>query len=145
MLDVRHAFGAARDDDIGRVRLHHHRRLDDRLEARAAAPIELEPRHRLRQSRGKPGPAADARRLAARIALAEDDIVDALGVEAALLDKRADHCCAAIARGERRERATQVTAGGPRGRDDSYAAHTHTDRLTGSSGRLVASALLRVP
>src|SRR3546814_10546377 len=84
-------------------------RLDDRLEARAAAPIELEPRHRLRQSRGKPGPAADARRLAARIALAEDDIVDALGVDAAFLDKRADHGGAEIARGERRERAAEFS------------------------------------
>src|SRR3546814_17026205 len=79
----------------------------------------------LRQSRGKPGPAADARRLAARIALAEDDIVDALGVDAAFLDKRADHGGAEIARGERRERAAEFSDGGPDGRDDRYAAQFH--------------------
>src|SRR3546814_16268841 len=118
MLDVRHAFGAARDDDIGRARLHHHRRLDDRLEARAAAPIELEPRHRLRQSRGKPGPAADARRLAARLALAEDDIVDAPGADAAFLDKRAAHGGAATAPGEPRGRPAQVSAAGPASAED---------------------------
>src|SRR3546814_3899662 len=115
-------------------------RLDDRLEARAAAPIELEPRHRLRQSRGKPGPAADARRLAARIALAEDDIVDALGVDAAFLDKRADHGGAEIARGERRERAAEFSDGGPDGRDDRYAAQFHKYWLPGFYGVVVQIA-----
>src|SRR3546814_1678043 len=63
--------------------------------------------------------------------LAEDDIVDALGVDAAFLDKRADHGGAEIARGERRERAAEFSDGGPDGRDDRYAAQFHKYWLPG--------------
>src|SRR3546814_7302736 len=72
MLDGQHRFDAARDDDIGHARLDHHRGVDDRLQSRAAAAIELIARHLERQTRGEPRPVPDARRFAIAIALRED-------------------------------------------------------------------------
>ena len=54
MFDVRHRFDAARNDDIGHARLNHHRGVDDRLQPRTAATVELVAGHLDRQSRGKP-------------------------------------------------------------------------------------------
>ena len=42
VLDVAHALDAAGDDDIGGAGLDHHRRGDDRLQAAAAAPVDLQ-------------------------------------------------------------------------------------------------------
>src|SRR3546814_4201169 len=87
IFDVRHAFRAARDHHVRRARLHHHCGLDDRLQSRTASAVELEARHRLRETRREPGPAPDARRFPARIALPENDIADPFGVDAAALDQ----------------------------------------------------------
>src|SRR3546814_4477437 len=83
IFDVRHAFRAARDHHVRRARLHHHCGLDDRLQSRTASAVELEARHRLRETRREPGPAPDARRSPARIALPENDNHDPFGVDAA--------------------------------------------------------------
>src|SRR3546814_11637536 len=63
-----------------------------------------------------------------------------LGVDAAFLDKRADHGGAEIARGERRERAAEFSDGGPDGRDDRYAAQFHKYWLPGFYGVVVQIA-----
>ena len=42
-LDLAHALGAAGDDQLAGAGLHLHRRVDDRLQAGAAAPVELQP------------------------------------------------------------------------------------------------------
>ena len=54
MLDIGHAFTAARDDDIAHARLHHHRRIDDRLQAGATAPVQLVAGHLFRKTRKQP-------------------------------------------------------------------------------------------
>ena len=41
IFDIAHALDAARDDDIGSAGLDHHRRVDNGLQARAAAAVEL--------------------------------------------------------------------------------------------------------
>jgi hypothetical protein len=39
VLDIAHALDATGDHDIGSARLHHHRRVDHRLQAAAASAI----------------------------------------------------------------------------------------------------------
>src|SRR6185437_708677 len=41
VFDVAHALDAAGDDHVGRAGLNHHRRVDHRLQAGAAAAVEL--------------------------------------------------------------------------------------------------------
>src|SRR3546814_3963629 len=87
MLDIGHAFRASGDNDVGDPGLHHHRRLDDRLKARSAPPVELEARHRLREPGREPGPAPYAWRFTARIAVTEHDIIDTRRVDTDSLNK----------------------------------------------------------
>ena len=81
MLDVAHALDAARQHDVGGAGLDHHGSGDDGLQAAAAAPVDLEPRHAHGQACLEGGPPADARRLAARVGLGEGHVVDELGVD----------------------------------------------------------------
>src|SRR3546814_8340281 len=61
--------------------------------------------HRLRETRREPGPAPDARRFPARIALPENDIVDPFGVDAAALDKGPEDQSSKLTGGQRRQPA----------------------------------------
>ena len=51
VLDIAHALDAAGHDDIGRAGLHHHRGRRDRLQAAAAAAIQLHARDLDRKAR----------------------------------------------------------------------------------------------
>src|SRR3546814_3638376 len=94
MLDIGHAFRASGDNDVGDPGLHHHRRLDDRLKARSAPPVELEARHRLREPGREPGPAPYAWRFTARIAVSEHDIIDTRRVDRKSTRLNSSHECA---------------------------------------------------
>jgi hypothetical protein len=105
VFDVRHALDPAREHAVGNAGLDHHRRSRDRLEARAAAPVELEAGNLDGHACRQPAPAPDRRRFAAAIALREDDIFHALGIDAAALHQRLDNDRAQFARLDGRERA----------------------------------------
>src|SRR3546814_3009740 len=124
IFDVRHAFRAARDHHVRRARLHHHCGLDDRLQSRTASAVELEARHRLRETRREPGPAPDARRFPARIALPDNDIVDPFGVDAAALDNGPEDQSSTLTDGQRRQPAAEYT--------DSCPADRKSTRLNSS-------------
>ena len=70
VLDVAHALDAAGEHDVGGAGLHHHRRVDDGLQAAAAAAVELHAGHVDRQAGLQRDPAADAGRLAVGVATA---------------------------------------------------------------------------
>ena len=115
VLDIRHALDPARKHAVGDAGLDHHRRSRDRLQARAASPVELEAGNLDRHSRGQPAPASDRRRLAAAIALSEDDILDPLGIDAAALHQRLDDDRAQLTRLDGGERAEKRAHGGAQG------------------------------
>src|SRR3546814_7157124 len=70
--------------------------------------------NRLRETRREPGPAPDARRFPARIALPENDIVDPFGVDAAALDKGPEDQSSKLTGGQRRQPAAEFTDSCPR-------------------------------
>src|SRR5271165_5471346 len=82
ILNVRHALDAAREHNIARAGLHHHRGGHERLETAAAAPVRLKAGYLDRKSCVERDPSADARRLGIRIRLRKDDIFDELRIKA---------------------------------------------------------------
>src|SRR3546814_17763150 len=74
--------------------------------------------NRLRETRREPGPAPDARRFPARIALPENDIVDPFGVDAAALDKGPEDQSSKLTGGQRRQPAAEFTDSCPAGTQD---------------------------
>src|SRR3546814_5823167 len=129
MFDVRHALGTAGDDDVGSAGLHHHRGLDDSLEPGAATTVELKTRDCLRQSGREPRPSADARRFSARIAMTEQHVVDALGVDPAAFHERLEDRGAEFAGGEGRKPASELAARGAERADDRGATNLLGDKL----------------
>src|ERR1700733_7791225 len=73
--DVAHALRAARDDDIAVACAHLQTRLDHRLQARPTAPVDLHTGNRHGQTGVQCDDPTDRRRLAARVAMTEDDIL----------------------------------------------------------------------
>src|SRR3546814_14459368 len=69
-------------------------------------------------TRREPGPAPDARRFPARIALPENDIVDPFGVDAAALDKGPEDQSSKLTGGQRRQPAAEFTDSCPDGTHD---------------------------
>ena len=88
MLDIGHALASAGNDDIGHARFDHHRGIRDRLEPRSATAIQLITGHFQRQTCREPRPVADGGGLGIAISLAENDIIDALWVNAGPFDQR---------------------------------------------------------
>ena len=76
VLDVAHALDTACDDDVAGAQLHHHGCGRDRLEAAAAAPVQLHAGNMDRQPGLQRDPATDAGRLGIRIGLGEDNVID---------------------------------------------------------------------
>src|SRR4051812_48399118 len=76
VLGLAHALGPTGDDHVADARLYAHRGIDHRLQAGAAAPVELGTRDGDWQARVQRRDAADRRSLAVRIALSEDHIID---------------------------------------------------------------------
>ena len=122
MLDIRHRFRAARDHHIGHARLDHHRRIDHRLQARAAAPIEHIAGHLERETSGQPRPVANRRRFAIAIALGKNDIIDPRGIDLGALHQCLEHNRAQIGGGERGKRAAEFADGGADRGDNGGAA-----------------------
>jgi hypothetical protein len=91
VLRLAHAFGAARDHDIGDAGLHAHGGVDDRLQSRTATPVQLQPRHVHAQAGIQCRDAPDGGCLSVRIALAEDDVVDDLRVQLRTADQLSNH------------------------------------------------------
>src|SRR3546814_2193188 len=82
-------------------------------------------------TRREPGPAPDARRFPARIALPENDIVDPFGVDAAALDKGPEDQSSKLTGGQRRQPAAEFTDSCPDGthaRDPTQFQSTSLDR-----------------
>ena len=76
MFNIGHALTAARDHHIRNACLHHHCRVDDCLQSRAAATVKLVTRHLFGKACQQPRPVRNARCLAIAIALGEDDIIN---------------------------------------------------------------------
>ena len=91
VLDVAHALDAAGEDHVGGAGLHHHGRVEHRLQPAAAAAVELVAGNFDRQVRLQHRIAPDAGRLAVGVGLGDDDIVELHGVQAGALDQRLDH------------------------------------------------------
>ena len=122
-LGLAHALGAAREDDVRRTRLDLHAAEHDRLQARAAAPVELEPRHLDRETGVERRHPPDRRRLAVRIALAEDDVVDLPGRQRRALHELSDHHCGQLCCEQISEDATEAADGGSQRFTDHRIAH----------------------
>ncbi len=90
-LRLAHALGAAGEHELGRARLNAHRRVDHRLQPGAAAAVDLEPWSLDRQAGVERRDAADRRRLAVRVALAEQYVVDLVGRQLRALQQLSDH------------------------------------------------------
>ena len=90
-LDLAHALDAAGEDDVGDAGLHLHSGEADRLEAGAAAAVELEARHLHRQAGGQRGDAADGGRLPVGVAVPEDAVLDDGGVYLRAFQDGGDH------------------------------------------------------
>ena len=92
-LRAAHALDAAGDDNVRVICLHQHAGVQDGLQARGAAAVQLVAGHLDGQSGLEPRQAANGGVLTAGIAVAEDDVVDLGRVDAraveGLLDNRA--------------------------------------------------------
>jgi len=108
MLDVGHALAAAGHDHVGHAGLHHHRGIDDGLQARPAAAIQLIAGDFLGQAGQQPRPVRDARRFTAAIALGEDHVIDARRVDLRPLHQRFQDHSAKLACGQRAEAAPNL-------------------------------------
>ena len=126
MLDVRHGLAATRNDHVAHPGLHHHRGVDDRLQARSAAAVQLIAGDFLRQAGQQPRPVADARRLTVAVALAEHDIIDPRRIDLGAFHQRLQDHRAQLASGERGQRAAELAdRGADRGDDGSAAQLGH--------------------
>jgi len=96
-LGLAHAVDAARQHQLGGAGAHLHTPVQNRLQPRAAAPVDLQAGHLHGQPGVERGHAADRRRLAACVALPHDHVVDVLAVQPRAADELGDH-----RRGERR-------------------------------------------
>ncbi len=85
--DVAHALRAAGNHEIVVAGMDLQARLDDRLQARAAAAVDLHAGHRHRQSGIKADDASDRRGLAVGIAVAENDILHRFGRDAGAVEQ----------------------------------------------------------
>ena len=70
--------------------MHLHAGVEHRLQTRAAAPVDLQARHRDVEAGVERGDPSDGRGLAVGVALAEDDVVDVLGCQAGAVDQPFD-------------------------------------------------------
>ena len=87
---ARHRLGPAREHDVRYPAPHLHRRVEDGLQARAAAAVDLQPGGGHREARVQRDDPADRGRLHRRVAVPEQDVVDGVGRDAGALDDRAD-------------------------------------------------------
>ena len=123
VLDVGHRLGAAGDDQGAAAAGDLRGGVEHRLQAGAAAAVELEAGHAGAETRVEGGDAADGRVLAAGVAVAEDHVVDV-----ALLQARPTH---ELGQGGRRqvdggqggERAPEATHRGAYGFTDDDVGH----------------------
>ena len=92
VLGLAHAVDAAGNDQISHAGLHPHGGVDHRLQAGAAAAINLQAGHAHAQLGVEGGNAADGRRLAVGVALAEDNVVNITALDAGATHQLADHC-----------------------------------------------------
>ena len=127
LVEVRraaHRLGPAGDDDLSTTSGDHAHRVDDRLQAGTAAPVELPSRHARRQSGIERNDAAEGGRFHMREALAEHDIVDDARVDAGALDERDDDLPAELLRRGGLELAAVASDGGAqRFADDDGLGH----------------------
>ena len=124
-LGLAHAVDSAGQDELGGAGLDLHAAEHDRLQPRAAAAVELQAGHLDAEARVERGDAADRRRLAVRIALAEDHVVDLARRQRGARDELGDH-----RRGERgRRHVAEHAAEASHGRAQWFADHglTHRD------------------
>ena len=135
VLDVAHRLDAARHDHVGRAGLHHHRRRGHRLQASAAAPVELHSGHGDRQVRVQRGPAADARGLGVGVGLRQRHVVDPGWVHPRSFDHGPDHDRGQILGRHRAQRATEPSDRGPQRVHDRGPGHRRAPFINASSRR----------
>ena len=87
---VRHGLGAPRQHDFGDPGLDLHGGVDHGLEARSATAVDLQSGHGDRQPGIEGGDPPDRRGVHRRVAVAEQDVVDAVGWETRPLEQRGD-------------------------------------------------------
>ena len=123
VLGLAHALGAAGDDQVRGAGLHAHGGVEDGLEPGAAPTVQLMSRN----GDGKPGVergnAADGRRLAVGIALAEDDVVDVAAFDAGAIDQFLQDGRGQIHGGDVLEHAAVSAHRRPQGLADHCLAH----------------------
>lgn len=122
-LDVAHALRATGDHDIRDAGLDPHGSVEDRLQTRAAPPVDLDAGDVVGQPCVERHHTSQRRRTTGRVALTHDHVVDARRVDTGPVHHRADH-----RRGERldrdiSERAPEAPDGSPQRRADHDLAH----------------------
>ena len=129
VLDLAHALRTAGDHEVRHAALHLHRAVHHRLQPRAAPTVQLEAGRLDRQPGVERRDAADGRRLAVRVALTEQHVVDVVGAE-----PRALHECLDDRRGQcRRRQAAEHPSGAPDGRPDRLADDSCPHHVTSFS------------
>ena len=103
--DVAHALGTARDDEIVVAVGNLQARLDHGLQTRAAPPVDLHAWHGHRQAGVQRDDAADRGCLAARIAVAENDVLHCGGLDPGAVEQPLECRDAEVHRGQRLEHA----------------------------------------
>ena len=128
-----HHIDAARDHDLAESGPDLHRRVQDRLEAGPAAPVDLRAGDRFGKSGVKGGDPADGRGLGGRIGVAEDDLIDLAGVDAGTGDDLGDDVrgeCGRLLLGE--HPAEAADGGTQRFADDDIGLVGHGRAFRGS-------------
>src|SRR5690606_20219569 len=109
---ARHRLRTAGDDDLGAAGGDRAHAVDDGLQAGAAAAIDLATGHRDGHAGVQRDDAADRGCLHVRVALAEDDVVDDVGIEAGALQQGGDDLAAELLRRDVLELAAEGAHGG---------------------------------
>ncbi|BCI80801.1 hypothetical protein MTY66_24260 [Mycolicibacterium sp. TY66] len=98
--DIAHRLGATGDHEIVCATGDLHARLDDGLQSRPAAPVDLHAGNRDRQPGVERHHAADGRRLTRRVTMPENDVLHRLGRNPVALQQAPQRRNAQLDRGQ---------------------------------------------
>ena len=129
IFDLAHAFDTAGHHDIGRARGHPHRRIDHRLQARSAAPVERDARHGFGKARRQPRPTRHAGRFAVGVAVREHHVVHAFRIDLRALHQRLQDDRAQFAGRKARQRPAKTANPGANGGNNCSPAHQFFSRI----------------
>src|ERR1700694_3932528 len=124
--DIAHAFGAAGDNQIVVAVADLQTGRDDRLQTRSASPVDLHTGNRPRQSGIQRHHTSDRRRLAAGIAVPEDDVLDCLRCYSGSVEQALEGTDSEIDGAQRLEHAPVAADRRPNRFADDRFAHTYS-------------------